>query len=229
MDGLVRGGLTEGEWRIFMDPNNQAGIDRPPEAAVLDRLKSLASLVRLSRNCRNTAPIVVQTCMMTGADLGEAVIEAPGLPVKLAPVGGREEAARELEKQLESWMAEGGIDPGSITILSPLPIDSSCVSLMSSRTRNLLRAFDDGAASTWPGRHITFARPAQFKGLENRCIALVDLDDFDGSARALAELYVGMTRANAGLWIAEPLARKKLFDDVQVRNARRALRSTRRP
>jgi hypothetical protein len=53
----------------------------------------------------------------------------------------------------------------------------------------------------FPTKGISFATVTNFKGLENRFIALTDIDDLDGSEYAKAVVYVGMSRARAGLWV----------------------------
>ena len=51
-----------------------------------------------------------------------------------------------------------------------------------------------------------------FKGLENQFISLVDVDSVAGEGRTRAVLYVAMSRARAGLWIA---VRKDLEEQLE--------------
>ena len=52
-----------------------------------------------------------------------------------------------------------------------------------------------------PG-NLTFGPIVEFKGLENRFIALIDLPVPDGTGAATGALYVGLSRARVGLWVA---------------------------
>ena len=60
---------------------------------------------------------------------------------------------------------------------------------------------------------ITLATIEEFKGCESKFVALIDLDALSDDEKSLGLLYVGMTRAHAGLWIGVggvfgPLLRK---------------------
>ena len=63
---------------------------------------------------------------------------------------------------------------------------------------------DPETAAAWPLREMTFASVPDFKGLENQFIALVDIDSLSATPRDRSLLYIAMTRARAGLWIALP-------------------------
>jgi hypothetical protein len=73
---------------------------------------------------------------------------------------------------------------------------------MSSLWQRRIGVLSDHAAWRFPFPGLTFATVAEFKGLENRFIALTDVEDLDSSPAALATLYVGMSRAQVQLWIA---------------------------
>lgn len=211
LERIVRGGLNRGRWRMFLDPNNQGGLHEPIEPAVLDRLRRVAAQHRLMRNCRNTEQIVLQTQLLTGADIGVAVIEGQGPPIELVDVTDHRHTAAALERRIEDWL-DSGIRPGHITILSPHGVGESSTSLLSTRLRSQLAGVDATTACRWPLTSLTFSTIRDFKGLENRCIAIVDLDRFAGTASDIAELYVAMTRANAGLWLGVPRGQRPLLN-----------------
>lgn len=218
LDRLVRGGLGRGEWRLFMDSNNQAGLETPADPAVLERLRGNAASLRLTRNCRNTRQIVVQTTLFTGASLGEAQIDGRGLKVEVATTSGQAQVAEKLATRIRDWLQQD-VRPGFITILSPLPWSQSAARLLPSDLAGAVSVLDDRLGKHWPPPGISFSTVLQFKGFENKCIAVVDLEAFDGRPKALAELYVAMTRANAALWLAIPMSRKSLFDSLSAKNA----------
>lgn len=222
IDRLIQGGLSEGRWRMFMDPNNQSGLHEPMEPSVLDSLKKISTIHRLRRNCRNTQQIVMQTQLITGADIGVAVIEGQGPPIELVDVCDKESEAAALDKRLSQWL-DGGIRPGHITVLSPKPLSHSVAAKLSPRMASQLQTVGIQTASRWPPSKITFATVREFKGLENRCIAVVDLDNFAASDADVAHLYVAMTRAHAGLWIAVPRGQRELLNRLVAGNAKQML------
>ena len=71
IDGSIKGGLDRGRWRVFLDSNRQSGLVGRFDPEAYDYLKTCgATMARLSHNCRNTHEIVLQTKLLTGADLG---------------------------------------------------------------------------------------------------------------------------------------------------------------
>jgi hypothetical protein len=70
---VVEGGLEQGRWRFFLDSNNQTNLYPDFDADALEFLHSYSPvLLRLTRNCRNTEEVVLQTKLVTRADLGVA-------------------------------------------------------------------------------------------------------------------------------------------------------------
>ncbi len=62
---------------------------------------------------------------------------------------------------------------------------------------------DPALAASWPVSDLSFATVGDFKGLENRFICLLDIaQSCEDEPLALSLLYVAMSRARAGLWVA---------------------------
>jgi superfamily I DNA and RNA helicase len=156
---------------------------------------------------------VLQTQLLTGADIGVAVIEGQGPPIEIVDVTDHPNTATVLERRLEDWL-DNGIRPGHITILSPMTFSESSASLLPTRLKSQLVRVDAKAALCWPPTSLTFSTIRDFKGLENRCIAVVDLDRFAASANDIAELYVAMTRAHAGLWLGVPHGQRPALNNL---------------
>jgi hypothetical protein len=210
---LLHGGLSQGRWRMFLDPNNQSGLNEPIEINLLEDLKKVAAKQLLTRNCRNTKEIVLQTQLLTAADIGVALIEGNGPPVDIIDIFDQKSTAAALEKRINDWLEED-VSPGHITILSPLKFEDSAVRLMSPKYIGMITTFDKKAASLWPLRTITYSTIINFKGLENRCIAIVDIESFSASPKDVATLYVAMTRAHAGLWLAVPQTQRNKLNQI---------------
>lgn len=201
LDRRLAGGLEKGTWRFFYDANSQAGLLGRFEPDALALLRSAGAVsAALSLNCRNTNEIVIQTKLLTGSDLGVPSAGA-GPPVRYEFYGSRSAAATLVD---EYWkeLSAGEVPLGDVTILSPVELDESCItSTRVFKKKQVVRMTED-VALHWPSADLTFSTIADFKGLENRFILLVDIEQPDHVERLRSQLYVGMTRARAGLWIA---------------------------
>ena len=65
----------------------------------------------------------------------------------------------------------------------------------------------------WPCRRTSFCSVSMFKGLENQFVLLVDVERLDEEAD-LNLLYVAMSRARAGLWIALDRSLENRVEDL---------------
>ena len=95
LEELLKNGLEKGQWRWFMDFNNQSRVDVSIDFASendstddiayyddeayrlgYEYLKECnAYILRLNHNCRNTEQIIFDTQLHTGADIGKAKIK----------------------------------------------------------------------------------------------------------------------------------------------------------
>jgi hypothetical protein len=208
---LVDGGLEGGRWRFFYDANNQSSLSGRFDPEALAYLRAFAGAAgSLRRNCRNTKSIVTQTRLVTRADLGNPAA-GTGEPVDYAYWTDKADEAALLEQHLRD-LFDNDVPPGEISIISPLPFEESCVAQMRTKWRRRIHLIDPSNEFEWPLDTITFATVDDFKGLENQFISLVDVDAVAGEGRTRAVLYVAMSRARAGLWIA---VRKDLAEQLE--------------
>jgi hypothetical protein len=216
LGGLLRGGLERGWWRVFLDPNTQAGVAAPFDKEALAFLEAQgATWYRLKDNCRNTKAVALQTRLCTGADVGNP----------MAGEGPRVEYAyfRRPEDQLEitrNWLtslARGDVRPGDVTILSTKPYADSIASRLGKTALGHLDSLTTTIASRWPPMRVTFSTVFDFKGLENDFIILMDVDAVDVEPGARSRLYVGMSRARVGLYVAISDEQKGRLARVQER------------
>lgn len=199
---MLRGGLEQGKWRIFYDAFNQGAIFGAIDPEVIRLLEEYQTcgVTKLRINCRNTDEIVLQTKLTTGADLG-VTSTGPGPEVVFNYYNNSDEAVSLLQNYLDT-LVKKQIDEREITILSPRPYDQSTASRLSESWRKHITVLTVHPLQPFSSSGITFATIAHFKGLENRFIALTDIDDLDADEAARAILYVGMSRAKVSLWIA---------------------------
>jgi hypothetical protein len=221
LDGLFKEGLVDGRWYFFMDPNNQGSLYAEFDASALAYLKECSFKIPLTRNCRNTRQIAGHTLMFTGGDIGNCPITADGLPVlwKDQFYDDEELLIQLIERQLELWIDNECVQLGDITILSPLSFESSVASKLDKRWRRKIVVINESFGERWMDTQLPFSSIRDFKGLENRYVMLIDIDAMVDQVKAVNQLYVAMTRANAVLWMATPVYKKYWFDERRIENA----------
>ena len=212
LESRLRGGFGGGTWRFFLDPNNQAGLVGSFEDEVYEWVLSMATLMRLKDNCRNTEEIVRQTQTYTGADLGVSGA-GKGFPVEWASAETPEEEATALQEWTDALVARG-VHRHEFAFISPLPLAASAVSLLPRRWTADIAVLDKSQPCRQPDKAV-FASPGDFKGLEATYVALVDYSEDD--IRAVAPLYVGMTRARALLWVNATSAARTVLSEIAAR------------
>lgn len=190
-DGLLRGGLARGEWRMFFDAKQDAYRRSNPEA--LDALIATGSAqFRLTVNCRNSAPVAVMTALLSGIACDETrVVDGPETRHYWYenPAGELRLVAEHLKNLVYS-----GIKPSEITLLSKYRIESSCLAGV---TRDFpWPIVDVGERTAADVDSIHFSTVNAFKGLESDVVFLLDTDDL-ASPDALTSIYIGGSRARS--------------------------------
>jgi Nuclease-related domain/AAA domain len=191
---LVDGGWDEGRWRLFLDPVQD--LFAASHTEVVDRVSAAAFRVRLSVNCRNSAPIARDTAIATGGPLSDTLAVQGPEPTWLVYSDEREHV-KLVGRQIREWIDQG-LRPQDITILSPVRRINSVLSdgLPAGTPCSLIDGplFD---RSTHP-KAVQFSTIAAFKGLESDAVLLLDAP-YLGRLDLAASVYVGMTRARAVL------------------------------
>ncbi|BFH11895.1 NERD domain-containing protein/DEAD/DEAH box helicase [Paenibacillus melissococcoides] len=200
-DGLLKGGLSGGEWEIYCDFERQAIYSEFSADEMKQIIDSRASAVkfRLTVNCRNTKMIGEQTSILSGFDKPPFLPgNIDGLPVEYFFCNDAYEETTKVEGILRQLKLKK-IPDRHITILSPYKFQNSCISVINKS------AFDILDLTNLQGRKssresITFSTIQGFKGLENHYIILTGISRLnDDEFRSL--LYVGMSRAKSGLYM----------------------------
>ena len=216
LDRLLKGGLEDGIWRVFCDVNNQSDVVGRFEPEALEYLQRFGPTGELRRNCRNTHEIVLQTKLLTAADLGTPSA-GHGLPVSFRFYDDEDEELANLEAHLED-LASRDVALGQVTLLSPEALDCSVARRLPRRWKRRLTELNPSIAAAWPVGELTFSSIADFKGLENRFVILLDLTRLDEGTSDLSLVYVGMSRARAGLWIAMRSSLRPVVEAINLRN-----------
>ncbi|NEX19019.1 AAA family ATPase [Thiorhodococcus mannitoliphagus] len=197
LDAVLIGGLEQGRWCFFHDINNQAGYFGAPDADALPMLESYgAARMPLKRNCRNTRQILSEVQSELGADLGvRGTGDGPEVVRHQAKT--RQHAADVLMAEIERLTIREGLSLSEITILSPRPFPDSAAALLPAKLAADLTELDEFALRDFPPARISFAEIANFKGLENEAVILIDLPREADAPRSFTDFYVGMSRARS--------------------------------
>ncbi len=195
LDSIVQGGLENGEWYIFHDINNQAGLFVDTKLEILELLESYApAKIPLVTNCRNTKQILKKVQDTLHLDMGN---KGTGTGPQVHELFDIESNGKMLYDELTN-MLKSGVSPGSITILSPLSYETSSVSFLPDKIKKNIVKLDDYSVRSFPLSEISFSEIKNFKGLENEIIVVVDLvkpNDIKDNNKV--EHYVAMSRARA--------------------------------
>ena len=197
LDAVLAKGLDRGRWCFFHDINNQAGFFGPPTPDALSLLEiAVPARVQLKTNCRNTRQILERVQLSLGADMGVRGT-GDGPQVRHCRVKSKHEAAQVLQHEIERLVDRGGLQPDDISILSPKAFSDSAAAFLPDNLSSRLVVLDEFSMRSFPPHGISFAEIAQFKGLENEAVVVIDLPDPLIDPNPGPDHYVGMSRARA--------------------------------
>lgn len=198
LDVILKGGFKEGDWRVFMDPNqNLFGGIEPAGIRKLKKLKPTE--YKLTTNCRNAKPIAVMSCLLSGLPLTEVLKIEGGMADKFI-VGNSIDERRKVTETVR-MLIHRGVHPSDITILSSRSLKNSC--LKDGLIGNVANLADPETPSNESSESIGFTTVQSFKGLEADAILLTDLHDLNSEQFAMAS-YIGTTRAHGYLAVFIP-------------------------
>jgi len=194
LDGVLDGSLSDGEWYIFHDINNQAGLFIDTKVEILELLESYnPAKVPLTTNCRNSEPILKKVQDTLALDMGA---KGTGMGPEVHELVDSDNNGTALKNEINN-MIKGGVAHGSITILSPLSYEKSSVSLLPEKIKKNIVKLDDYSIRSFPIPQISFSEIKNFKGLENEVIIVIDLEQPQNITESSkkVEHYVAMSRA----------------------------------
>lgn len=201
LDALLKGGLPEGVWRILLDHKQDAFSGTSPAGLARLNLAGPAKYT-LSVNCRNTEPIAVRTCQLTGLPLPE-VLRVNGPEVVLHWWRDESHERREASKAVNRLLGSG-LEPSEIIVLGSRRLENTPLREGLENVPYPLRTYEPGLDRK---RVIAYSTTSAFKGLEANAVLLIDIVDLD-SDEALLSAYVGASRARVYLeiFIAEAIS-----------------------
>lgn len=204
LDRRLEGGMADGRWRVFLDQNHQRGLLGDFDDSAFELIMGPSTFrLHLPDNCRNPRTIVSEVREVLGVDVGGEVLGAgPGVIWRFYEdvAEGAEEAAGAIRQLLDDGASKRDIllltdaDPMADPVIACLPDD--------------VRGFVHPVDERTPWRttsHVRCARLALFKGLEAPFVIMLATGGEGRSTDVLRNtLYVGMTRATAGLHMILP-------------------------
>ena len=183
----VKGGIENGQWRIFLDDQLQARLSAEWDETYLELLKLAGTKVRLKHNYRNTDQIVSLVSSTTGADIGEPKVEEGRPPAILA----RESGARSIERAIRGLLGKGAA-AAQIAVIAA----GETFTLAKN-----LAAFGIPIAEEGSGG-VKVLAPDEAQGFEFPHVIMVVGNT--ATERGIAQLYVAMTRARVTLTVLDP-------------------------
>lgn len=185
----LRGGLEEGRWWIFLDPNNQTHLSGVFDESVYQEIQAGAIIVDLTKNVRNARTVVTAVQSHLGADLGSPRI-GEGPDASIVQARSPDEAHRLLNGRLTT-LRDKGVTRKKITIISAATDLSKSILAVEGRPP---------ATYTTGNQSYEVVTAADIKGLEREHVIVVDVDDLD-TTRGRAGSYVAMTRPRYSLYV----------------------------
>ena len=196
LDEVLDDGLRAGRWCWFQDLNQSFFPARDLRAKDF-LLASEPTQMPLRTNCRNTRIILEWVQEALRADLGVKGAGA-GPEVRRQTATDTPQSAELIASEIVQLVDQGGLTPGSVTVLSPFELGESSVAAMTADFAGRIRRLDEYSMRAMPGDKVGFAKIDEFKGLENDAVIVVDLPDPLVANRSVAH-YVAMSRARSVL------------------------------
>jgi len=208
LEGLLHGGPDDVLY-VFHDPAQ--AIIRDDQTADLGLVE-----LALDLNCRNPQPIHALCAPLVNAGLAPQALRPDGRPPELIRADVDAEIIEALDVVLQRLIAEEGVAPGSIVVLTGLGLEKSAVWAHRRYGNQVLwnGAVDDaghllGVADAdipqAPPDVVLCESIRRFRGLERAVVVLLEVPR-DDPGRLDRLLYIGMSRAREHLVLIAPLA-----------------------
>ena len=217
LDLTVEGGLDEGRWHLFFDP--QQNIFSTQQDSVEARLKRVSyARDELTDNCRNTKQIAYQTSIISNLDV--AVEGAPPGPECACVYYRRpEDGVAQIEATIERLLAQD-VRPESIIVLSTRKRENSLIGGITHLAGLEVR----DVASKASGKSIAFSTMHAFKGLERSVVLAIDLVEVGQQEWSMLH-YAGLSRARTLVVPFLPIAREPRYLELATEFGRRIARA----
>ncbi|MTH35990.1 AAA family ATPase [Paracoccus limosus] len=207
MDLLVRGGLSRGQWHLFLDPlQNIYGVETQ-EMVDLRLAAGAPAFDDLFENCRNTRQVAVQASIVSGIDL--AVAGAPDGPqCHVHYHTNKEDGIAQLEAIVRELIARD-VPARDIAILSTRRHENSLLAGQQELAGR--RLADPSNVAALRGGSLLLTTMHAFKGLERQVVIAIDMAEI-GEGRWAMLHYAGLSRARGLLHVLMPTTARRAYD-----------------
>ncbi|WP_031548885.1 nuclease-related domain-containing DEAD/DEAH box helicase [Oribacterium sp. FC2011] len=190
-------GMANSEWIIFADPNQDIFQKGKRLENTINEIRNKYNpcILRLYKNCRNTAPIVRRTSMLTSIPPTK-YLKLTGPDVKAFEFKDNNDAIFIIDKEIKSLLS-GGTFVRDIMILSTKKKENSIL-----KSTNMMANIPLVEVKSFKGlknNQINYMTVQSFKGLESKVVFYIDIDGFDSIDNRRIN-YVAMTRAQILLY-----------------------------
>lgn len=188
MSRCVAGGISDGTWRVFMDPAQS--LIQPIDSRVTEELLRHGTAAALTMNCRNTEQISVMASMLSRVGLEEdSAVSGPEVITKWW--SDEIEQDRILAEELVK-LADA-LGPEQVTLLYRGPLAETRLKALETATGIGFCALGEGKT----GR-IRACTTTAFKGFDAEAVVVADVIEI-GDPESRKHIYVACTRARAQL------------------------------
>jgi superfamily I DNA/RNA helicase len=212
LDQVLKGGMQNGNWVVFLDPGAQARLFNKFSQETYKYLKGLgAPEYRLDMNCRNTVQIATQASIVSGFPTGKAKVTGP--KVEYVTYKDDSEQASKIVELVQRLVEEEDVPPSCITVLSTRARNSMSLFTNGAKLPRFLQELDERTVVETDTEKTGIASVQSYKGLENNVIVYCDVDRMEDEWIEGVN-YVGMTRAREKLYV---LLHRRLREKYEAR------------
>jgi hypothetical protein len=218
ISGALEGGLDEGRWRWFGDPNHQVSPSFPVEQFWIDYLRSQSFATRLKNNIRNTGKVVEAIRLVSGADVGKPSSNPDAGLCEMIGVDTEADVIPRAVAAVRTWL--GGDDkPGRHHIAVLVPATDGIGSMVDALEGSGIRAeaLSKRALGGKTRGCVLVSGIEDFKGLERSLVCVAGLGEGDQLA---SKAYKAVSRASHGLsLVATKASLQAVFEEGQLNAA----------
>lgn len=199
IDKLVLGGIKNGRWTIFYDPQQNLYQTDDEFEVVQKKLMKISAGFRLSINCRNTKQIAFANQAISNFRQGK-ILKAEGIVPTYNCYKTLKEERDKIIDVIRSLRAQG-VGLKDMVVLSPYAHTNpkSCLyGVTFPQDIGFLRFNEIPEMSHGPYLNVYTIK--SFKGMEADVVLLIDIDEFKDTDRRLLN-YVAISRARAMLFV----------------------------
>lgn len=208
LDNALKGGIEQGEWRVFLDRESQGGVYGRDHSGAVGSFTRCGRHLPLTRNCRNATEVIKGARAITASKLDEGRVEGGECRFK-EHTGEAAPAVVRIVKEL----IDQGSKASSITVLGCRKDDATnAMAALDAIGVPVARLDGDAIAERFVRGSldaVTVATVSAFKGLENDIVVLCGLEGLetlspDREPWGESIRYVGATRSRSQLHVVAP-------------------------